>query len=57
MYYPMGSRTSMISRKNTTIINFVENHAPRRVSIDFWCTISEFQNTSPSQRISPWLVV
>ncbi|RRT62644.1 hypothetical protein B296_00015385 [Ensete ventricosum] len=37
----MGSRMSMVSQKNATVINFVQN----RVSIDFSCTISELQNT------------
>ncbi|RRT45880.1 hypothetical protein B296_00009926 [Ensete ventricosum] len=49
----MGSHTSTVSRKNTTVINFAQS----RVSIDFSCTISEFQNTGHSQRISPREVV
>ncbi|RRT32807.1 hypothetical protein B296_00055984 [Ensete ventricosum] len=50
----MVSRMSIVSRKNTTVINFAQN----RVSINFSCTISEIQNTGHSrlisQRISPW---
>ncbi|RWW56280.1 hypothetical protein BHE74_00037020 [Ensete ventricosum] len=48
----MGSHTSMISRKNVTVINFGQNHARSRVSIDFLCIVSEIQNTGHSQRIS-----
>ncbi|RWW55286.1 hypothetical protein BHE74_00038088 [Ensete ventricosum] len=50
MYEPMVSRTSLVSRKNATVINF----APSRVSIGFSCTVSEIQNTVHSRRISPW---
>ncbi|RRT31519.1 hypothetical protein B296_00057845 [Ensete ventricosum] len=50
----MGSRTSTVSRKNTTVINFARSHAQIRVSIGFSCTISEIQNTGHSRRISPW---
>ncbi|RWW37209.1 hypothetical protein BHE74_00057712 [Ensete ventricosum] len=53
----MGSRTCMVSRKNTTVINFAQNHAQSRVSLNFSCTVSEFQNAGHSQRISPWVVV
>ncbi|RWV97294.1 hypothetical protein GW17_00039933 [Ensete ventricosum] len=53
----MGSRTSMVSLKNTKVINFVQSHARSRVSINFSCTVSEIQNTSHSHRISPWEVV
>ncbi|RRT39226.1 hypothetical protein B296_00041105 [Ensete ventricosum] len=49
----MGSRTSTVSQKNTTVINLVQS----RVSIDSSCTVSEIQNTSHSQRISPWEVI
>ncbi|RWV95222.1 hypothetical protein GW17_00042162 [Ensete ventricosum] len=49
----MGSRTSMVSRKNVMVINFVQS----RVTISFSCTIFEFQNYGHSQRISPWEVV
>ncbi|RZS21830.1 hypothetical protein BHM03_00054517 [Ensete ventricosum] len=54
MYLPVGSLTSIASRKNATVINFVQSHAQIRVSIDFSCTISEIQNTSYSRHISPW---
>ncbi|RWW56370.1 hypothetical protein BHE74_00036919 [Ensete ventricosum] len=53
MYLPMGSRTSMVSRKNVTVKNFVQS----QLSIDLSCTISETQNTGHSQCISPWEVV
>ncbi|RRT45874.1 hypothetical protein B296_00009914, partial [Ensete ventricosum] len=43
--------------KNATVIYFMQSHTQSRVSIDLLCTISEFQNTSYSQRISPWEVV
>ncbi|RWW42389.1 hypothetical protein BHE74_00052070 [Ensete ventricosum] len=49
----MGSHTCKVSRKNVTIINSAQS----QVSIGFSCTISEFQNTSHSQYISPWEVV
>ncbi|RWW40790.1 hypothetical protein BHE74_00053769 [Ensete ventricosum] len=49
----MGSRTSAVSQKNTTVINFARS----RVSIDLSCTVSEIQNTGHSRRISPWEVV
>ncbi|RWV98436.1 hypothetical protein GW17_00038718 [Ensete ventricosum] len=49
----MVSRMSMVSRKNTTIINFAQS----RVSIGFSCTVSEIQNTGLSSHISPWEVV
>ncbi|RWW35896.1 hypothetical protein BHE74_00059127 [Ensete ventricosum] len=48
----MGSRTSTVSQKNMTVINFAQSHAQSRVSIDFSCTISEFQDTGHTQRIS-----
>ncbi|RRT60477.1 hypothetical protein B296_00038525 [Ensete ventricosum] len=57
MYYPTGSCTNTVSRKNTTVKNFVQNHARSQVSIDFSRTISEIQNTGHFQRISPWDVV
>ncbi|RRT35862.1 hypothetical protein B296_00046762 [Ensete ventricosum] len=53
----MGSRTSTVSQKNTTDIKFAQSHMRSRVSIGFSCTISEIQNTSHFQRISPWEVV
>ncbi|RRT31505.1 hypothetical protein B296_00057463, partial [Ensete ventricosum] len=39
--------------KKCDVINFAQS----RVSIDLSCTISEFQNTGHSERISPWEVV
>ncbi|RWW68051.1 hypothetical protein BHE74_00024451, partial [Ensete ventricosum] len=39
--------------KNATTINSVQS----RISIDFSCTVTVFQNTSHSQRISLWEVV
>ncbi|RWW35434.1 hypothetical protein BHE74_00059630 [Ensete ventricosum] len=53
----MGSRTSMVSRKNTTVINFVQSHARSLVSIDFSCTVLEIQNTGHFECISLWEVV
>ncbi|RWV82731.1 hypothetical protein GW17_00055746 [Ensete ventricosum] len=50
----MVSRTSTVSRKNTTAINFVRSLAQIRVSIGFSCTISEIQNNGNSRHISPW---
>ncbi|RRT43791.1 hypothetical protein B296_00045341 [Ensete ventricosum] len=35
-----------------TVKNFTHSCAQSQVSVDFLCTISEFQNTSHSQRIS-----
>ncbi|RWV80361.1 hypothetical protein GW17_00058385 [Ensete ventricosum] len=49
----MESRTSTVSRKNATVINFAQS----RVSIDFSCTVSEFQNTGHYLCISPWEVI
>ncbi|RRT65717.1 hypothetical protein B296_00000292 [Ensete ventricosum] len=49
----MGSCTSTILRKNTTIINFTQS----RVSISFLCTISVTQNIGHSECISPREVV
>ncbi|RZS16111.1 hypothetical protein BHM03_00048053 [Ensete ventricosum] len=49
----MESRTSMVSRKNATVINFAQS----RVSIGFSCALSEIQNTGHSKRIFPWEVV
>ncbi|RWW47578.1 hypothetical protein BHE74_00046415 [Ensete ventricosum] len=43
----------MVSRKNAMVINFAQS----LMSIGFSYTISEFQNTGHSQRISPWEVV
>ncbi|RZS28535.1 hypothetical protein BHM03_00062136 [Ensete ventricosum] len=50
----MECRTSMVSRKNATVINFVRSHVQSRVSIDFSCTVLEIQNTGHSRHISPW---
>ncbi|RWV97292.1 hypothetical protein GW17_00039919 [Ensete ventricosum] len=44
----MGSRTSMVSRKNAEVINFARS----RVSNGFSCTDSKIQNTGHSKRIS-----
>ncbi|RRT31179.1 hypothetical protein B296_00057740 [Ensete ventricosum] len=49
----MGSRTSTLSQKNTTVKNFARSSSECQVSIGFTCTISEIQNTGQSQRISP----
>ncbi|RWV82736.1 hypothetical protein GW17_00055748 [Ensete ventricosum] len=49
----MVSHTSMVSRKNTTVINFARS----RVSIGISCTISEIQNTGLSRLIRPREVV
>ncbi|RRT70004.1 hypothetical protein B296_00026256 [Ensete ventricosum] len=49
----MGSRTSTVSRKNATVINFVQS----QISIGFSCTVSKIQNTGLSQHISPWEVI
>ncbi|RWV86863.1 hypothetical protein BHE74_00044512 [Ensete ventricosum] len=57
MFSPMRNRTSTVSQKNATVINFVQSHTQSRVSIDFSCTVSKYQNTGHSQRISPWEVV
>ncbi|RWW39695.1 hypothetical protein BHE74_00054947 [Ensete ventricosum] len=53
----MVSRTSMVSRKNVTVINFSRSRAQSRVSIGFSCTISKIQNTGHSRRICPREVV
>ncbi|RWW43030.1 hypothetical protein BHE74_00051353 [Ensete ventricosum] len=53
----MGSRTNMVSRKNTTVINFARSRVLSRVSIGFSCTVSKIQNTGHSRRISPSEVV
>ncbi|RRT31750.1 hypothetical protein B296_00054755 [Ensete ventricosum] len=53
MNFPTGSYTITVLRKNTTVINFAQSHMQSRVSIDFPCPISELQNTSHSQCISP----
>ncbi|RWW39691.1 hypothetical protein BHE74_00054948 [Ensete ventricosum] len=50
----MVSHTSLVSRKNATIINFAQSRAQSRVSIDFSCTVSEIQNTGHPRHISPW---
>ncbi|RRT36313.1 hypothetical protein B296_00056297 [Ensete ventricosum] len=48
----MVSRTSIVSRKNSMVINFARSCSQSRVSIDFSCTISKIQNTGHSRRIS-----
>ncbi|RRT31326.1 hypothetical protein B296_00057503 [Ensete ventricosum] len=53
----MGSRTSTLSQKNTTVINFARSRALSRVSIGFSCTVSKIQNTGYSRHISPWEVI
>ncbi|RRT83502.1 hypothetical protein B296_00001442 [Ensete ventricosum] len=53
MYSRMGSHTSMVSRKNTTVINFAQSHG----LINFSCIVSKIQKTSHSQCIGPWEVV
>ncbi|RWW39832.1 hypothetical protein BHE74_00054799 [Ensete ventricosum] len=50
----MGSRTSTVSQKNMTIINFAQSRTQSRFRSNFSCTISKIQNTSYSQRINPW---
>ncbi|RRT68424.1 hypothetical protein B296_00035783, partial [Ensete ventricosum] len=47
-YLPLGIRTSLVSRKNVMVINFVQSHMQCRVSIDFSCTVSEIQNIGHS---------
>ncbi|RZR91197.1 hypothetical protein BHM03_00019254 [Ensete ventricosum] len=49
----MGSRTSTLSQKNTTVINLARS----RFSIGFSCTVSKIQNTGLSHLISPWEVI
>ncbi|RWV78862.1 hypothetical protein GW17_00060096 [Ensete ventricosum] len=53
----MVCRTSMVSRKNTTVINFAPGRAQSQVSIRFSCTFSKIQNTGHSQRYSQWEAV
>ncbi|RWV83341.1 hypothetical protein GW17_00055072 [Ensete ventricosum] len=48
----MENRTSMVSRKNVTVINIMQS----QISIGFSCIISEIQNTGHSQRIK-WEVI
>ncbi|RZS05960.1 hypothetical protein BHM03_00036550 [Ensete ventricosum] len=43
----------MVLQKNAVVVNYAQN----RVSTGFSCSVSEFQNTNHSQRISPWEVV
>ncbi|RWW66818.1 hypothetical protein BHE74_00025792 [Ensete ventricosum] len=43
----------MVSLKNAMVINFAQS----RVSISFSSTVSEFQHTGHSQRISTWEIV
>ncbi|RWV86651.1 hypothetical protein GW17_00051431 [Ensete ventricosum] len=53
----MVSHTSMVSRKNATVINFARSHVQSRVSICVSCIVSDIQNIGHSRRISPWEVV
>ncbi|RRT39606.1 hypothetical protein B296_00034424 [Ensete ventricosum] len=53
----MISRTSMVSRKNMTVINFARSCVQIRVSIDFSSIVSKIQNTGHSRSISPWEAV
>ncbi|RRT68289.1 hypothetical protein B296_00034306 [Ensete ventricosum] len=46
-----------VSRKNATVINIAQSHAQSLVLISFSCYVSEFPNTTHSQRISPWEVI
>ncbi|RZS22665.1 hypothetical protein BHM03_00055480 [Ensete ventricosum] len=41
-YLPMGGRTSTVSRKHATVMNFTQSHAQSRVSISFSYTMSKF---------------
>ncbi|RWW45738.1 hypothetical protein BHE74_00048397 [Ensete ventricosum] len=50
----MVSHTTMVSRKNTMVINIVRSRVQSRVSIGFTCTVSKIQNTGHSRHISPW---
>ncbi|RWW82063.1 hypothetical protein BHE74_00009485 [Ensete ventricosum] len=50
-YLPLGSHTSLVSRKNITVKNFAQSHVQSRVSIGFSCTISKIQNAGHFQRI------
>ncbi|RRT35676.1 hypothetical protein B296_00038010, partial [Ensete ventricosum] len=56
-YLPLGSHSSLVSRKNVMVLNFAQSCAQSRYSINFSCSISEIQNTGHSQCISPWEVV
>ncbi|RWV79974.1 hypothetical protein BHE74_00052922 [Ensete ventricosum] len=49
----MGSRMITVSQKNVTVINFAKS----QVSFGFSHTISKFQNSGHSQRISHWEVI
>ncbi|RRT61563.1 hypothetical protein B296_00007075 [Ensete ventricosum] len=40
----MRNRTSTISQKNMTFINYAQSRARSRVSIGFSCIVSEIQN-------------
>ncbi|RWV82179.1 hypothetical protein GW17_00056344, partial [Ensete ventricosum] len=40
-YLPLGRRKSLVSRKNSMVINFVRSRTQSRVSIDFFCTVSK----------------
>ncbi|RRT49639.1 hypothetical protein B296_00050718 [Ensete ventricosum] len=43
MYQPMGIRTSMVSRKNVTMINFAQSLVQSRVSIIFCAPNQNFK--------------
>ncbi|RWV85744.1 hypothetical protein GW17_00052439 [Ensete ventricosum] len=49
----MGSRTRMVSQKNSMVINIARCHT----AIDFSFTVSKIQNNGHSRRISPWEVI
>ncbi|RWW84014.1 hypothetical protein BHE74_00007426 [Ensete ventricosum] len=49
----MGSRTRMVSQKNSMVINIARCHTQSGFSF----TVSKIQNTSHSRRFSPWEVV
>ncbi|RZS06187.1 hypothetical protein BHM03_00036800 [Ensete ventricosum] len=48
----MVSRTSMVSRKNATVINLSRSRAQKSSFDRFSCTISEIQNTSHSRLLA-----
>ncbi|RWW66997.1 hypothetical protein BHE74_00025594 [Ensete ventricosum] len=48
-YLPIGSYTSLVSRKNAMVINFVQSRAQSQVSIGLSSSVSEIQNTGHSQ--------
>ncbi|RWW48318.1 hypothetical protein BHE74_00045618 [Ensete ventricosum] len=53
----MGIRTSTVSRKNVTFINFSQSRARSGVLIGLSCTVSEIQNDGHSQPISLYEVI